>query len=311
MQANKRIACLPCEFSKSTISRSEGKRETDMKISLLIAFVLSLWVTPAMANEWHATQGDVVTMETSYTGNALTLTCFGKSWPLKALGRGKWRGWVGVDLKKKPGKYNIMWKTAKGTVANDFLLVEKGTFRISHIEVSKKMAVFDKPTLTRIRTEVKALKASYKVAVDASPDMVMHSRPVDGIVSTPFGAQRFVNGEPRSPHSGIDIAVPAGTIIKAPLAGRVLLVADMYLNGKTVAIGHGNGLVSVYSHMQATAVKKGDWIETGGKIGEVGATGRATGPHLHWGVRFNNARVNPDSMLPKPVKTTPGKNAAP
>ncbi len=270
-----------------------------MKLALLLSLSLLFWIAPLQAAQWQAIQGDVVTVETSYSGNTLTLTCFDKHWPLKSLGHGQWRGWIGVDLKKKPGKYNIMWKAAKDTVGNDFLLVNKGKFRISHIEVSKKMAVFDKKTLTRIRTEVKALKASYKVEVDARPDIVMHGKPIEGIVSTPFGAQRFVNGEPRSPHSGIDIAAPAGTIIKAPLAGRVLLVADMYLNGKTVAIGHGNGLVSVYSHMQATTVKKGDWIKNGQQIGEVGATGRATGPHLHWGVRFNNARVNPDSILDK------------
>jgi len=276
-----------------------------MKLALLLSLSLLFWIAPLQAAQWQAIQGDVVTVETSYSGNTLTLTCFGKHWPLKSLGHGQWRGWIGVDLKKKPGKYNIMWKAAKDMVGNDFLLVSKGKFRVSHIEVSKKMAVFDKKTLIRIRTEVKALKASYKVEVDARPDIVMHGKPIEGIVSTPFGAQRFVNGEPRSPHSGIDIAAPAGTIITAPLAGRVLLVADMYLNGKTVAIGHGNGLVSVYSHMQATTVKKGDWIETGQQIGEVGATGRATGPHLHWGVRFNNARVNPDSMLARTIHESP------
>jgi len=268
-----------------------------MKLSLILSFSLLLWAAPAQAAQWQAMQGNVVSVDTYYDGQHLALTCFGKHWPLKSLGHGHWRGWVGVDLKKKPGKYNIMWKTPKQTVANDFLLVEKGVFRISHIEVSKKMAVFDKATLSRIRREVKALKASYKEPVDANPDIIMHARPIEGIVSTPFGAQRFVNGEPRSPHSGIDIAAPAGTIIRAPLAGRVLLVADMYLNGKTVAIGHGNGLVSVYSHMQSTAVKKGDWIKNGQHIGAVGSTGRATGPHLHWGVRFRYARVNPDSLL--------------
>jgi len=262
-----------------------------------ILLSMLLWTATLEAAEWHAIQGDVVTVQTTYDGNQLTLSCLGKNWPLKSLGHGKWHGWIGVDLKKKPGRYNIMWKTAKTTIGNDLLLVSKGVFRISHIEVSKKMSVFDKATLNRIRTEVKALKASYRQPVRANPDIVMSARPIEGIVSTPFGAQRFVNGEPRSPHSGIDIAAPAGTPIRAPLAGRVLLVADMYLNGKTVAIGHGNGLVSVYSHMQLTMVKKGDWIEGGQQIGEVGATGRATGPHLHWGVRFNNARVNPDSML--------------
>ncbi len=268
-----------------------------MQLSLLLAFIFSCWITPALAHAWHATQGDVISVETSYDGHQLVLTCFGQHWPVKATGHGQWRGWIGIDLKKKPGTYHISWKTATGSIGNDSLRVKQGKFRISRIEVSKKMAVFNKKTLTRIRTEVKALKASYTVAVDANPDIIMHGEPVKGIVSTPFGAQRFVNGEPRSPHSGIDIAAPAGTIIHAPLAGRVLLVADMYLNGKTVAIGHGNGLVSVYSHMQATAVNKGDWIKTGQQIGEVGATGRATGPHLHWGVRFHNARVNPASML--------------
>jgi len=254
-------------------------------------------ISPASATTWNGIQGDVVRVETTYTGDKLELTCFGKSWPIKSQGHGTWRGWIGIDMKKKPGKYNILWKSAKETVANDFIEVAKGTFRISHIEVAKNMAVFDKKTLTRIRAEVKALKATYLEKVDANPDVKMNGRPVEGIVSTPFGAQRYVNGEPRSPHSGIDIAVPAGTAIETPLAGRILLVADMYLNGKTVAIGHGNGLVSVYSHMQSIAVNKGDWVETRQKIGEVGATGRATGPHLHWGVRFNNTRINPDSLL--------------
>ncbi len=268
-----------------------------MKTMICLIPALLFCINTAFATTWAGIQGDVVSVETTYAGDKLELTCFGKSWPLKSLGHGVWHGWIGIDLKKKPGKYNIIWKSAKTSVANDFLEVSKGIFRISHIEVAKKMAVFDKSTLSRIRTEVKALKATYVEKVDATPDIKMNGRPIEGIVSTPFGAQRYVNGEPRSPHSGIDIAAPAGTVIETPLAGRVLLVADMYLNGKTVAIGHGNGLVSVYSHMQSIAVNKGDWLETRQKIGEVGATGRATGPHLHWGVRFNNARINPDSLL--------------
>ena len=269
-----------------------------IKSVLLLGLSLSVWAGTVQAGEWSAVQGNVLTAELAAAQEeSLTLHCFGKSWPLKLTDSGVWRGWIGVDLKQKPGKYHVMWKSGKRVIASDDLLVRKGQFRISHIEVSKKMAVFDKQTLHRIRTEVKALKATYTTPVSADPDVVMHGRPVEGIVSTPFGAQRFVNGEPRSPHSGIDIAAPAGTAIRTPLAGRVLLVTDMYLNGKTIAIGHGNGLVSVFSHMQSTAVGKGDWVATGEKIGEVGATGRATGPHLHWGVRFHYARVNPDSML--------------
>jgi len=269
---------------------------TLLRLFIFISASLS-WLIPAHASQWSSIQGDVTTVELAYPGEHVSLTCFGKSWPVKAIGNGRWHGWIGIDLKQKTGKHNIMWRSGKNIIANDFLVVNKGVFRISRIKVAGKMATLGKDILPRYWREVKALKATYVEKVSANPDIVMHGEPIEGIVSTPFGAQRIVNGMARSPHSGIDIAAPAGTTILSPLAGRVLLVADMYLNGKTVAIGHGNGLVSIFSHMSATDVKKGDWIETQQKIGEVGATGRATGPHLHWGVRFNGARVNPASML--------------
>jgi len=251
---------------------------------------------PSQAAEWQAIQGDVAHVTLAASDEAPSLYCFGSKWPVKADGNGQWQGWIGVDLKQKPGPYQILWKGSEGQVSQQ-LEVLKGEFRISHIQVARKMAVFDKPTLTRIRSEVTALKATYGIKVDAAPAISMDGMPIKGIISTPFGAQRYVNGEPRSPHSGLDIAAPAGTPVHAPLAGKVLLVAAMYLNGNTVAIGHGNGLVSVYSHMRSTAVHEGDWLDVGSLIGKVGATGRATGPHLHWGIRFYNARVNPDSLL--------------
>lgn len=264
-------------------------------INLMMLFAGSIF--SAEASVISATQGDVITVE-AISDTPLSLHCFGRSWPAKRSENNQWHGWIGVDLKKKPGSYTISWKNRAGkTVSQDQLTVAKGEFRISHIEVAKKMAVFDKETLARIRAEAKVLKATYVEPVDANPDIMQHGKPVEGIESTPFGAQRYVNGEPRSPHSGIDIAAPAGTAIVTPLAGKVLMVAHMYLNGKTVAIGHGNGLVSVFSHMQSTDVKNGDWVKTRQKIGEVGATGRATGPHLHWGIRFHYARVNPETLL--------------
>jgi len=275
---------------------------------LAILFAMSI---PALATEWQATQGDV--LQVSLNAGALhaggakpTLYCFGKSWPVMASDHTannpdhdqQWKGWIGVDMKQKPGLYEAIWQSSAGKIKQQ-ITVSKGDFRVSRIQVTKKMAVFDKQTLARIRREVKALKATYIAPLKAQPAIAMSDMPIHGIISTPFGAQRYVNGEPRSPHSGLDIAAPAGTPVKAPLAGKVLLVADMYLNGNTVAIGHGNGLVSVYSHMQSVAVDQGDWLDGGNIIGKVGATGRATGPHLHWGIRFNNARVNPESLLAK------------
>jgi len=159
------------------------------------------------------------------------------------------------------------------------------------------MAVFDAKALARIHADQAALRGSYRTKVDATPDIAISRQPVDGIISTPFGARRYVNGEPRSPHSGVDIAAPEGTRIINPRPGRVLLAESMFLNGNTVVIGYGRGLVMVYSHLQSLYVHKGAWIKAGETIGKVGQTGRATGPHLHWGVRFNNARINPDSLL--------------
>lgn len=265
-----------------------------MKHAILIIAALLLAGTSATAQEWHAVQGDV--LDATVQGPVTGLRCFGKNWPVKQMPDGRWHGWVGVDMKQRPGNYDLVWHTPSGKL-RDRLHVAKGSFRISRIKVKRKMAVFDAPTLARIRREVANLKATYSAEVKANPAIAMQRWPVDGIISTPFGAQRFVNGEPRSPHSGIDIAVPEGTPVIAPLAGRVLLVASMYLNGNTVVIGHGNGLVSVYSHLEATPLKQGDWVRAGDRLGNVGMTGRATGPHLHWGVRFEQARVNPASML--------------
>ena len=268
-----------------------------MKRLLCLLFTCLLLPTAATAADRQAVQGEVLRLEIEGQGDITTLQGFGKQWPVKRLGGNRWIGWIGVDLKQKPGSHEIVWRSGKRAVARERLEVAEGRFRISHIKVQKKMAQFDKETLARINREVKALKAAYLVPVEADPDIALHGRPVEGVKSTPFGAQRYVNGEPRSPHSGIDIAAPEGTPVIAPLAGRVLFVAEMYLNGNTVVLGHGNGLVSVYCHMQSIAVHKGDWVETRQPVGKVGSTGRSTGPHLHWGVRFNNARVDPESLL--------------
>ncbi len=249
----------------------------------------------AMAREWHAVQGDIVRVETALPGEHASLRCFGKSWPVKAGATGHWIGWIGVDLGQKPGDYTLHW-TSKTRKASGRLHVKRGHFRISRITVKKEMAVFDARALARIHADHASLRKAYGMYVNAKPDISIVRKPLNGIVSTPFGARRYVNGEPRSPHTGLDIAAPEGTPIVNPLAGRVLLVKSMFLNGNTVVIGYGLGLVMVYSHLKSLHVHEGTWLKTGATIGEVGRTGRATGPHLHWGVRFNGARVNPDSL---------------
>jgi len=262
---------------------------------LSVPLLLMLAALPAQAKEYQVVQGGVATLDHAAASHA-TLRCLDRQWPVRRMSDGSLRGWVGIDLKTRPGTYRCRWHYDGGKESVS-LQVTKGEFRISRIQVKRKMAVFDAPTLKRIRHDQQALKQSYRAHVDATPDIVMHAMPVAGIISTPFGAQRYVNGEPRSPHSGLDIAAPEGTPITAPLAGKVVLASAMYLNGNTVVIGHGDGLVTIYCHMAHLDVKQGEWIKAGERIGVVGMTGRSTGPHLHWGIRFHNARINPAALL--------------
>ena len=276
--------------------------------TLLFSLICLLSPLLAGAENYTVTQGDVLTIHREIPQGPASLTCFGKKWPVVREDDGKVWAWVGVDLKTKTGSHPIIWKAGHWQ-QQDELIVNKGEFRISRITVEKKMAVFGKEELKRIRSDQKQLKDSYVARVDASPFIHITQLPTEGIESTPFGAQRYVNGEPRSPHSGIDIAAPEGTPVITPMGGKVLVAEGMYLNGNTIAIGHGHGLVSVFSHLKSASVKKGEWIEAGQKIGEVGMTGRATGPHLHWGLRFQQARINPYSILRGETKQSDRKSA--
>ena len=121
--------------------------------------------------------------------------------------------------------------------------------------------------------------------------------PTTGPYSSAFGLKRFFNGQARNPHSGIDIAAPEGKDIVAPAGGTVVLTGDFFFNGNSVFIDHGQGLISMMCHMSRVDVKEGDVIKQGDLLGAVGKTGRATGPHLHWTVSLNNARVNPKLLL--------------
>jgi murein DD-endopeptidase MepM/ murein hydrolase activator NlpD len=274
-----------------------GIRKRMMNLSATILLILSCSLPfTAFAQQWAARQGDLLTIDLPSGGEHLHVLAFGKAWPWKRLDGQHVRAWIGIDLRAKPGEHDIVIRDAAGE-QQDSVLVSAGDFRISRITVTKKMAVFDAPTLRRILADQSAIRKTYTMPVKAYPDISISKAPVEGVVSTPFGAQRFVNGKPREPHAGVDFAAPEGTPIITPMAGRVLVAESMYLNGNTVVIGCGNDLVMIFSHLKALEVKQGDWLQKGERIGRVGMTGRVTGPNLHWGVVFNQARINPLSLL--------------
>ncbi len=237
---------------------------------------------------------------------SIGLRAFGRDWPVHRLDGERREGFVGVDLGVKPGAHPFHWRIGKRTVTG-LLRVLPGHFRISRITVPRKMAVFDQEALARIHADHVALAKAARQAVNARPSFRALRVPVHGVISTPFGARRYVNGEPRAPHIGLDIAAPEGTPVLAPMAGRILMARDMLLSGNTVVLGHGDGLVTIYAHLRNLRVRPGQWLNAGERIGEVGSTGRATGPHLHWGVRFRGARINPETLLPEASFASSGK----
>jgi murein DD-endopeptidase MepM/ murein hydrolase activator NlpD len=208
-------------------------------------------------------------------------------------GEREWLAVVGIPLDTKPGTYAVRVRDR-----NLSFTVQDKQYAVQRVTIENKRKV--DPTaldLKRIRRESAIIHAALSAWHARTSVPLRFDLPVLGPVSSPFGLRRIFNGEPRNPHSGIDIAVPAGTPIHAPAPGRVAAIGNFFFDGNMVLIDHGQGLVTMYGHMEKILVKKGQRLARGQVIGLVGQTGRATGPHLHWGVSLNNARVDPTLFL--------------
>lgn len=202
----------------------------------------------------------------------------------------RWIAIVGIPLSVKPGNQQI------SVNGNQTLSFQVGSKHYMEQRITLKNQQQVNPNaanLKRIERELAEQTRAYQQFSARQPSNLMFDRPVKGPLSSPFGLRRFFNGEERNPHSGLDFAANTGTSIKAPAAGKVILIGDYFFNGKTVFLDHGQGLISMFCHLSAIDVKLGDEIPRGGHLGKVGATGRATGPHLHWNVSLNDARVDP------------------
>lgn len=206
----------------------------------------------------------------------------------------RWIAVVGVPLTVKPGQQQIELDDGRRLA----FAVGSRHYKEQRITLKNREQVSPSPAnLARIERELAEQTAAYRRFSPRQPSNLLFDRPVAGPLSSPFGLRRFFNGEERNPHSGLDFAVPAGTPVKAPAAGTVILVGDYFFNGKTVFVDHGQGLISMFCHLSRIDVRVGDELARGAVLGRVGATGRATGAHLHWNVSLNDARVDPSIFI--------------
>ena len=212
-------------------------------------------------------------------------------------------GLLGLDMQDQPGQYALTIHVAypqRTERRHVSVLVRKEAYPEQRLTLPKAMVDLDQKTLVRVEAESQALHQAFESVVPRPLWKGQFLEPVRGQVSGRFGSRRIINGQPRSPHSGEDVAAPEGTPVAAMNHGIVRLTINHFFTGKGVIVDHGLGLFSMYFHLSSVDVEQNQTVQKGQMIGRVGSTGRATGPHLHWGVRLNGARIDPYSLLALP-----------
>ena len=210
---------------------------------------------------------------------------------------GGWTAVVGIALAAKPGKASIVVARAGRPDERRTYAIAAARYAEQRLKVAPAQVDLSAEDLARYERERAHQADVIATFSEPAPATLAMSAPVQGERSPTFGARRVFNGQARAPHSGMDIPAPKGTPVLAPAAGRVIDTGDYFFNGRTVWIDHGAGLLSMVCHLETIDVNPGDTLSPGGRVGTVGATGRVTGPHLHWSVSLNRAMVDPALFL--------------
>ena len=250
----------------------------------------------------EVSQGSLLLIELKSTNPILEVhgEWSGKSVPLwrEEPGEGQRKGLLAVDLEMAPGEHElkVTGQTAGGEKlsCSEMVAVKKGLFATEKLQVEKQ---FVEPSPEQIKRADEERQKLRDIFDRVTPERLWDGKfrvPLDGVTSgTNFGKRRILNGNPGSPHSGVDLPGVTGTPIHAAQRGRVALAEELFFAGNAVVLDHGLGIYTFYGHLSEIGVKVGDVLETGAVLGKVGATGRVTGPHLHWGLTVERARVNP------------------
>lgn len=209
-----------------------------------------------------------------------------------------WRGFIAADLKQKPGVYKVVVQLPSSGFEKEFYIrVNDRDYGVRKLNLDPKKVELDAEALNRVKNEAAIVNKLWTADCQLPLWDDRFLMPVDKKIVGTFGRRSIINKRKRAPHTGVDISGKLGDPVKAIHNGTVMLVADHFFTGNSLYLDHGGCIISMYFHLDKILVKDGDQIEKGQIIGLVGATGRVTGPHLHWGVRINGARVNPLTLI--------------
>ena len=240
-----------------------------------------------------------VTPENSATPRAWFGTAPVLMLPPGARHERQWLAVVGIPLSQPPGPARIRIEGVPQDAATQQFTIQPAHYRTQRLRVPPAQVDLSAADLARVAGEHERIHAALATYSDTLPASLRLAAPVSGQRSSSFGLRRFFNGAARDPHSGMDIAAPVGLAVHAAAAGTVIDTGDYFFNGNTVLIDHGAGLITMYCHLSRIDVQQGQQVAAGASIGAVGATGRVTGPHLHFGVALNRAFVDPALFLPR------------
>jgi murein DD-endopeptidase MepM/ murein hydrolase activator NlpD len=207
-----------------------------------------------------------------------------------------WTAVIGIPLSAPLGLRQVIVHADDLRQSIEFAVNDK-RYASQSLKVAPGQVNLSSADLERVNREKLVIDHAMSRWSDEQPPTLRMQQPIPGVRSSSFGMRRIFNGESRNPHSGMDIAAPIGTKVVAPLAGTIIDTGNFFFNGNTVFVDHGRGMISMYCHLSAIDVKPGQRVAAGTALGAVGMTGRATGPHLHWGLSLNRAWVDPELFV--------------
>ena len=282
---------------------SERSTWPALLVGLLLAPVAlaadnSLAIDAVFTGAWPQTAavpGGVLLLDLPASAEAPTVRFDGKPVMVLRAGQG-WRAVLGLALAQTPGNVRVEVEQSGQRYQRKITVAPK-KYAAQYLKVAPKQVDLSAEDAARVEREQQKLRAALAIFSAVPPATLRLQAPIAGPRSSSFGLRRFFNKQPRNPHSGMDIAADTGTPVRAPLAGVVVDTGEYFFNGNNIIVNHGRGMLTMYCHLSAIDVVVGQKVAAGDLLGKVGATGRVTGPHLHFGVTLNRAMVDPALFL--------------